>query len=99
MERDPDSLRDFVRLVLEGRGSGFVRISSGEDVPFGSSAHVNDLEGRILSLTVWRDASSRGSEKRANYARLIGQLRNELRAARRYAVRNGAPALSTSQLP
>jgi hypothetical protein len=89
-----EDLRKFVKLVLEGHSRGDVQVTNGETVPFGSLAHVKDLEGRIAQLLVWRNASTRGSEKRANYARLISQLRNELRSARRFAEKHGEPALS-----
>lgn len=89
-----DHLRKFVGLVLEARTRGDVRVSNSQVVPFGSLAHVKDLESRIDQLVLWRNASTRGSEKRANYARLISQLRNELRSARRFAEKHGEPAIS-----
>lgn len=92
-----EDLRNYVRMVLsEGRDRGTVTISNGATVPFGSTAHVKDLDERIEKLKMWRNLAPRGSEKRANYARLINQLRNEKRAALRYAERYGEPAVSTT---
>lgn len=85
MEKD---LKEYVRLVLEGRPPTY-RLRSGE-VDWGSQEHIMDLETRIKDLAMWRDASPKGSDKRANYQRLIVQLRNELRAARRSAEKNSA---------
>lgn len=87
-------LREFVELVLESRPRGDVQVSNGQVVPFGSLAHVKDLEERIEKLLMWRNMAPRGSEKRANYARLVNQLRNELRSAQRYAEKNGGVAQS-----
>lgn len=75
-------LRSLVRTILEAR----IRetdITDGTRVPFGSPEHVTDLEMRISDLERWRDRQRRGSEARANYARLIGALKRELRAAYR----------------
>ncbi len=73
-------LRNLVRTIIETR----IRetdITDGTRVSFGSPEHVTDLEMRISDLERWRDRQRRGSEARANYARLIGALKRELRAA------------------
>jgi len=75
-------LRSLVRTILEAR----IRetdITDGTRVQFGSPEHVTDLEMRIADLERWRDRQRRGSEARANYARLISALRRELRSAYR----------------
>lgn len=89
-----ENLRDYVSLVLEARARPDVKLSNGQTVPFGSLAHTKDLESRIGSLLTWRDGSTRGSERRANYSRLISQLKGELRSARKHAEKNGEPAIS-----
>lgn len=86
MEKDTkEKLRKYVRLVLEGRTRSDVQISTGATVPWGSREHIMDLDRRIGELTMWRDSSQRGSDKRANYSRLITQIRSEKRAAIRHA--------------
>ena len=58
-------------------------VSDGSVVPHGSSKHIKDLEIRIADLSRWRNKQRRGSEARANYARVISRLKNELTSARR----------------
>lgn len=75
-------LRSLVRTLIEAR----IRetdITDGTRVPFGSPEHITDVEMRISDLERWRDRQRRGSEARANYARLIGALKRELRSATR----------------
>lgn len=75
-------LRGIVRALIEAR----IRetdITDGRRVQFGSIDHISDLEARISDLERWRDRQRRGSEARANYARLISQLKRELRSALR----------------
>ena len=84
MSNPHQTLREYVALILEGR----VReadVSDGSRVPHGSSKHIKDLESRIKTMTMWRDKQRRGSEARANYARLINRLKGELASARRQA--------------
>lgn len=77
-------LKDYVRALIESRLRE-TDITDGSRVPFGSKKHIADLETRIVDLERWRDRQRRGSESRANYARLISRLRSELRSASRYA--------------
>jgi len=84
MKADSTTLREYVRIVLESRLRE-TDITDGSRVPFGSKKHILDLETRIADLERWRDRQRRGSETRANYARLITRLRSELRAANRYS--------------
>lgn len=89
MKADRNLLKNYIRMLVESR----IRetdITDGSRVPFGSKKHVADLEFRIADLERWRDRQRRGSEARANYARLIGRLRSELRAASRYSERVAA---------
>jgi len=77
-----DLLRGVIKEMVEAR----IRetdITDGSRVAFGSPEHVTDLEMRIADLERWRDRQRRGSEARANYARLISRLRAELRSASR----------------
>lgn len=76
------SLREYIELVVEQR----VReadITGDKRVTFGDVEHIKDLETRITSLTYWRDKQKKGTEARANYARLITRLKSELLAAKR----------------
>lgn len=82
------ALREYVgQLVAEARARKVreADVSDGSRVPHGSNKHVRDLEARIESLTMWRNKQRRGSEARANYARLIQRLKSELASARRAA--------------
>jgi hypothetical protein len=81
-----DALKDYIRILVESRLRE-TDISDGSRVPFGSNKHIADLELRIVDLEKWRDRQRRGSETRANYARLISRLRAELRSAERYSER------------
>jgi hypothetical protein len=82
---DPNSLiKKYIRALVESN----IRetdIADGSRVAFGSKKHVDDLLTRINDLERWRDRQRRGSDARANYARLISQLRKELRSATNYS--------------
>ena len=91
------ALSEFIELVVE-RKMREADVSDGSRVPHGSEKHVKDLEVRIADLTRWRDKQKRGSEARANYARLIGRLKGELSSARRAAAKN-APKRRTLKSP
>jgi hypothetical protein len=82
-------LVEFVKLVLEEK---MREADLGDDtkVPWGDEKHIRELEGRIADLTRWRDRQRRGTEARANYARLINRLKAELRSAKRAADRRTA---------
>jgi hypothetical protein len=80
------SLTEYVDLVVERRMRE-VDVSDGSRVPHGSKKHVKDLEARIKSLTVWRDKGKKGTEARANYARVINRLKSELASAKRAAAK------------
>lgn len=84
--RPLQALTELIHLLVEKR----VReadVSDGTRVPHGSAKHVKDLEARIASLTMWRDKQRRGSEARANYARVINRLKSELASAKRVAAK------------
>lgn len=79
-----DDLKEYIKLVVESK----VReadVSDGSKVPHGSKKHIRDLEARIEDLIKWRDRQKKGSEARANYARLVQRLRGELASAKRRA--------------
>jgi hypothetical protein len=79
-------LAEYVALIVEKKMRE-ADVSDGSRVPHGSLKHIKDLEGRITSLTMWRDKQKRGSEARANYSRLIGRLKAELASARKAAAK------------
>jgi hypothetical protein len=83
-------LREFVILVVEKKMRE-ADVSDGSRVPHGSSKHIKDLETRIADLTRWRDKQKKGSEARANYARVINRLKGELASAKRQADKKKAP--------
>ena len=75
-------LQQYVNLIVEKK----IReadLTDGSKTSFGSTKHIKDLESRLEDLTAWRDRQRKGSEARANYARLIGKLRSELASAKR----------------
>lgn len=72
----------IVDTILERRLKE-VDITGGLKVDFASDEHVSDLKKRIDDLRYWRDLSPRGTEKRANYSRLIQRLNGELKSAQR----------------
>jgi len=75
-------LRKYVgEFVTESKKIREADISDGTKVPHGSSKHISDLKSRIASLTIWRDGAARGSDKRANYARVINDLKSQLASA------------------
>jgi hypothetical protein len=96
MKADRNLLKSYIRALVESRLRE-TDITDGSRVPFGSKKHVDDLELRIADLERWRDRQRRGSEARANYARLISRLRSELRAASRYSERKASETLSRAE--
>ena len=81
-----NDLKEYINLVLEGRLRE-ADVTDGK-TEWGSEKHVNDLQNRIDDLTKWRDRQRKGTEARANYARLIARLRAELKSAMRQAAKN-----------
>lgn len=63
-------------------------ISDGSRVAYGSDEHTNDLERRLSEMEGWRDKQRKGSSSRADYARVVHRIKQELRSARRAADRN-----------
>lgn len=59
------------------------QLASGKKTQWGSDAHIKELEKRITDLSLWRDRQTKGSEVRANYARLVNKLKAELKSAKR----------------
>lgn len=83
-----ESLAECIRLIVEAKMRE-ADTSDGTKVPWGSETHISELENRISDLTRWRDRQRKGSEARANYARLIARLKSELRSAKNHAGRLG----------
>ena len=81
-----NDLKEYINLVLEGRLRE-ADVTDGK-TEWGSEKHVSDLQNRIDDLTKWRDRQRKGTEARANYARLITRLRAELKSAMRQAAKN-----------
>jgi hypothetical protein len=77
-----ESIKEYVGLLVE-KNIRETDISDGAKVKWGSSKHIKDLEKRIKDALFWRDKQKKGSESRANYSRLIGKLKNELKSAQR----------------
>lgn len=53
----------------------------GRKVEWGSEEHIKDLQRQIKELEFWRDRSARGSDKRANFQRVLSRLRADLKSA------------------
>jgi hypothetical protein len=81
---EKETLVEYIQLVAEARMRE-ADVSDGTRVPHGSTKHIKDLEARIADLTRWRDKQRKGSEARANYARVVARLKAELKSARRAA--------------
>lgn len=73
-----------------------VPVSSGRLVPFGSSAHIKDLEARIEDLRRIRSYQEQGSDTRHSLGVAINALKSQLRAAER---RNGGGNPRTQAVP
>lgn len=72
---------EYIRLLIAEKKIREADISDGSKVPHGSNEHIKDLKNRISDLTRWRDRQKKGSEARANYARLLNRLKSELKSA------------------
>lgn len=81
-----NELKEYINLFLESRLRE-ADVTDGK-AEWGSDKHVIDLQNRIEDLTKWRDRQRKGTEARANYARLIVRLRAELKSAMRQASKN-----------
>jgi two-component sensor histidine kinase len=79
-------LKKYIELVVEARLRE-ADVTDGK-AEWGSDKHVKDLQNRIEDLTKWRDRQRKGTESRANYARLVSRLRAELKSAMRQASKN-----------
>lgn len=79
---DQQILKEFVKAIVLESLVREIDVTSGKTT-FGSDEHISDLQTRIRDLTMWRDRQRKGSEARANYARLITRLRSELKSAER----------------
>jgi hypothetical protein len=84
-----NDLKEYIELVIETRLRE-ADVTDGK-AEWGSDKHVSDLQNRIEDLTKWRDRQRKGTEARANYARLITRLRAELKSAMRQAAKNKPP--------
>ena len=87
-------LKEYISLVIESRLRE-ADITDGK-TEWGSDEHVSDLQNRIDDLIRWRDRQRKGTEARANYARLITRLRSELKSALRQAAKN-KPAVESDE--
>jgi len=85
MKKLNETLVDFVSLVIAEAKMREADVSDGSTVKRGSAKHIKDLEIRIEDLTKWRDKQRKGSESRANYARIVQRLKSELVSAKRYS--------------
>lgn len=92
---EKNELKEFIELVLEARLRE-VDVTDGK-APHGSEKHISDLQNRIDDLIKWRDKQRKGTEARANYARLITRLRTELKSAQRQAAKELAKKVSEPQ--
>lgn len=81
-------LKQYISLVVERRLRE-ADVTDGK-TDWGSDEHVADLRNRIEDLTKWRDRQRKGTEARANYARLISRLRAELKSAERLNLKSKA---------
>jgi len=78
-------LKEFIRGILLERRGREAQISGGKLASWGSNEHVADLESRIADMVSWRDQQRKGSESRANYARIVQKLKAELKSAKKHS--------------
>lgn len=77
-------IREYVRLLLnEAKKIREVEVTDGKRVKVGSRKHVSDLKRRIRELSTWRDRQKKGSDRRADYSRIISRLKAELKQAQK----------------
>jgi len=79
-------LKQYIELVVESKLRE-ADVTDGK-AEWGSDEHIVDLNNRIEDLIKWRDRQRKGTEARANYARLITRLRAELKSAMRQSAKN-----------
>lgn len=69
------------KCALSERRMREADISDGSKVKWGDKKHVLDLRRRIAEMSKWRDKQPRGSDKRADYQRIVTRLKGELASA------------------
>lgn len=89
-------LSNYIKFFLQEIKIREADLSGNLKAEWGSQEHIDDLNARIEDLTAWRDKQRKGSDSRANYARLINQLRAELRSAQRTYGKNAPETLNSS---
>lgn len=75
-----EAVRQIMMTLLTERRLRETEITGGKKVQHGSRKHISDLKRRIRELEHWRLKEKRGSERRANYSRIINILKRELRS-------------------
>lgn len=73
-------LVQFIRESLTEAKIRETEITGGKKVKRGSREHKADLKRRIKDLEWARNKYKRGTEKRANYNRVLSHLKRELRS-------------------
>jgi hypothetical protein len=81
-----DLLAEFINLFFE-RKVREAQLSGGRTTEWGSDEHISDLENRWHEMCSWRDWQPKGSETRANYARVAHKLKSEMKSAKKHAER------------
>lgn len=71
-----------------------VPVSSGRVVPFGSKAHISDLESRISDMERIRSYQEPGSESRHAFTMALKALKTQLKAAMRRSTGTGNPRVT-----
>jgi len=86
MNRDFKTVRSLVKRILtEVKRVREADITGDKKTTWGSPEHIKDLEKRISDALYWRNKSRKGSEQRANYARVVNSLKQQLASAKRAA--------------
>jgi hypothetical protein len=79
-----DLLVEFINLFFE-RKVREAQLSGGRTTEWGSDEHLSDLENRWYEMCSWRDRQPKGSEARANYARVAHRLKSEMKSAKKHS--------------
>ena len=88
-------LKEFIKAILNEKRMREAQLSGSRKTPWGSKEHISDLETRIADLSSWRDQQRKGSESRANYARIVQRLKAELKSAKSHSERQISESVIT----
>lgn len=78
-------LKEYIALLVTEGAVREADISGDKRAPWGSEKHIADIEKRLSDALYWRNKQRKGTEARANYSRLVNNLKSQLASAKRHA--------------